>query len=397
MMFDAIDKAISDIKAGKVIILVDGAERENEGDLCCAAEKVTPEIINFMAKHGRGLICLSITSETSDKLGLSLMTPHNTSNYGTNFTKSIEASKGVSTGISAKDRAHTILTAIDNNSNPNSISIPGHIFPIIYKEGGVLRRAGQTEGSVDIAKMAKLKPAGVICEIMNDDGTMARRNDLKIFAKKHDLTIISIAQVIKERLKKDKLLERTRETKLPTMFGHFNIYGFRNLINQEEYIALTMGSWCKDEPILTRVHSQCITGDVFTSLKCDCRSQLHSALEKIVDNGKGVLLYLPQEGRGIGLFNKINAYYLQEKGIDTVEANIRLGFKPDLREYGFGAQALILLGLKKLRLMTNNPKKIIGLEGYGLEVVETVPLKEVKNKFNTGYLKAKKDLMGHLL
>ena len=380
-----------------MIILVDDADRENEGDLCCAAEKVTPEIINFMAKHGRGLICLSITSEVNTRLGLWPMTAQNTSNYGTNFTVSIEAAKGVTTGISAADRAHTILTAIDEKATAQSVKVPGHIFPILSKEGGVLRRAGQTEGSVDISRIAALKPAGVICEIMNEDGTMARRNDLKKFAKTHNLTIVSIAQLIQARLKKEILLEKTETAKLPTVFGQFELHGFRNLTNNEEYVALTMGSWAKDEPVLTRVHSQCITGDVFHSLKCDCGDQLGLALSKIAKEKKGVLLYLPQEGRGIGIFNKIQAYHLQDTGLDTVEANIRLGFQPDLREYGFGAQALILLGIKKMRLMTNNPKKIVGLEGYGLEIFERVSLKDKGNQFNKEYLQTKEKLMGHLI
>ena len=397
MQFDSLKKAISDIQQGKIIILVDDIERENEGDLCCAAEKVTPEIINFMAKFGRGLICLSITQEVSDRIGIKLMTSQNTSRYGTNFTVSIEAAEGVTTGISAQDRAHTIQTAISNNSDFQSITSPGHVFPILYKKGGVLRRAGQTEGSVDLAKMAELKPAGVICEIMNEDGTMARQGDLKSFAKKHNLTIISIAQIIEARIKKEIFLHKTDPAKLPTKFGNFLLHGFKNNINDEEYIALTMGEWKEDEPVLTRVHSQCITGDIFSSLKCDCRSQLHKSLEKIATAKKGVMLYLPQEGRGIGIFHKIRAYHLQDKGLNTVEANIKLGFKPDLRDYGFGAQALLLLGIKKMRLMTNNPRKIVGLEGYGLEIVERVPILEGRNSKNSNYLDTKKKFMGHWL
>jgi 3,4-dihydroxy 2-butanone 4-phosphate synthase/GTP cyclohydrolase II len=397
MSFDSLEKAISDIKQGKIIILVDDKDRENEGDLCCAAEKVTPDIINFMTKYGRGLVCLSITPQISEKLGLKLMTPHNTSRYGTNFTVSIEAAKGVTTGISAQDRAHTIQTAIQNDANFYSISTPGHIFPVLYREGGVLRRAGQTEGSVDLAKMAGLQPTGVICEIMNEDGTMARREDLKFFAKKHNLTMISIAQIIESRMKKESFLQKSTPAKLPTSFGDFQLHGFKNTINDEEYIALTMGSWEKNEAILTRVHSQCITGDIFFSLKCDCRNQLQRALKKIAEAKKGVLLYLPQEGRGIGIFEKARAYHLQDQGYDTVEANIRLGFKPDLRDYGFGAQALVLLGVQKMKLMTNNPKKIVGLEGYGLEIVERIPIKEGENPKNIDYLNAKKNLMGHLI
>lgn len=397
MSFHSLERAISDIKQGKIIILVDDKDREDEGDLCCAAEKVTPDIINFMAKYGRGLVCLSISSQISNRLGLQLMTPHNTSNYGTNFTVSIEAAKGVTTGISAQDRAHTVQTAIAKDATPQSISTPGHIFPILYKDGGVLRRAGQTEGSVDLAKMAGFSEAGVICEIMNEDGTMARRSDLKAFARKHDLAIISIAQIIQARLKKEIFLEKSEVAKLPTSFGEFLLHGFRNIINNENYVALTMGSWEKEEPVLTRVHSQCITGDVFSSLKCDCKNQLYGALQKIAAEKKGVLLYLPQEGRGIGIFEKVRAYHLQDQGYDTVEANIRLGFKPDLRDYGFGAQALVLLGVQKMRLMTNNPKKIIGLEGYGLKIVERVSIKEGKNPKNTEYLNAKKNLMGHII
>ena len=397
MSFDSLEQALSDIKRGKIIILVDDKDREDEGDLCCAAEAVTPEMINFMTKYGRGLVCLSITPAISKKLGLQLMTPHNTSNYGTNFTVSIEAAKGVTTGISAQDRAHTIKTAINSQSNSQSISTPGHIFPILYKEGGVLRRAGQTEGSIDLVKMVGFIEAGVICEIMNDDGTMARGGDLKVFAKKHNLTMISIAQIIKKRIKTEIFLEKSEEAKLPTHFGDFLLHGFKNTLNGENYIALTMGSWEKNEAILTRVHSQCLTGDVFSSLKCDCKDQLHGALQKIATEKKGVLLYLPQEGRGIGIFEKVRAYHLQDQGYDTVEANIRLGFKPDLRDYGFGAQALVLLGVKKMKLMTNNPKKIIGLEGYGLEIIERVPIKEGENPKNSGYLDAKKNLMGHII
>ena len=396
--FDSIESAIEDINNGKMVILVDDEDRENEGDLCCAADKVTPEMINFMAKHGRGLICLSLTPEKVNALGLGMMASTNKSSFGTNFTISIEASKGVTTGISAADRCHTILTAIDPNAATDSLVSPGHIFPLKAKSGGVLQRAGQTEGSVDLARLAGCAPAGVICEIMNDDGTMARYSDLKQFAEKFDLKLITIADLIKYRLSSEILIEPTDKAELPTSIaGDFKVQGFVNTMNDENYVALIKGEWSVDDPVLVRVHSQCLTGDVFGSQRCDCREQLHESMKLIDKEGKGIVLYLGQEGRGIGIINKIKAYHLQDQGADTIEANEKLGFKSDLRDYGFGAQVLVHLGVKKIRLITNNPRKIIGLEGYGLEVVERVPIQTEVHEKNIDYLKTKKTRMGHYL
>ncbi|MDH5559819.1 MAG: bifunctional 3,4-dihydroxy-2-butanone-4-phosphate synthase/GTP cyclohydrolase II [Deltaproteobacteria bacterium] len=396
--FDSIESAIDDIRAGKMVILVDDEDRENEGDLCCAAEKATPEVINFMAKHGRGLICLALSDGQVDQLGLQMMTSQNNSVFGTNFTVSIEAAEGVTTGISAKDRSHTILTAIKKDVKRQEIVSPGHIFPLRAKEGGVLRRAGQTEGSLDLARLAGLNPSGVICEIMNDDGTMARYDDLIIFAKTHELKIVTIAELISYRLKKEIFIEEVGEAKLPTnIAGDFKIIGFQNNLNHENYIALVKGSWKETESVLVRVHSQCLTGDVFGSQRCDCRDQLHHSMKMIEKEEKGVILYLAQEGRGIGILNKIKAYQLQDNGADTVEANEKLGFKADLRDYGFGAQVLMKLGLKKIRIITNNPRKIVGLEGYGIEVVERVPVQTDQHANNVNYLKTKKNKLGHIL
>ncbi|MEW6068920.1 MAG: bifunctional 3,4-dihydroxy-2-butanone-4-phosphate synthase/GTP cyclohydrolase II [Nitrospirota bacterium] len=396
--FNTIDEAIEDIAKGKMVVLVDDEDRENEGDLCMAAEKATPEAINFMAKYGRGLICLSLMPERVEELKLPMMTDDNTSPFGTAFTVSIEAKKGVTTGISAADRARTILTAIDPKTQPEDLVRPGHVFPLRAKPGGVLQRAGQTEGSVDLIRLAKLYPAGVICEIMSDDGTMARVPELMEFSKKHNLKIVTIKDLIKYRMRTELFVKRIATVKLPTNFGgEFTAIAYANDIDNNVHLALVKGKIKPDEEILVRVHSQCLTGDVFGSARCDCGDQLHKAMEMIKKEGKGVILYMKQEGRGIGLLNKLKAYELQDKGLDTVEANIKLGFKPDLRDYGIGAQILVDLGIRKMRLMTNNPKKIVGLEGYGLKVVERVPIETKPHERNIIYLKTKKKKLGHML
>jgi 3,4-dihydroxy 2-butanone 4-phosphate synthase/GTP cyclohydrolase II len=396
--FNTIDEAVEDMEKGGMVILVDDEDRENEGDLCMAAEKVTPEAINFMAKYGRGLICLSLTPERVEELKLPMMTDENTSPFGTAFTVSIEAKKGVTTGISAADRARTILTAIDPKTRPEDLARPGHVFPLKAKPGGVLQRAGQTEGSVDLSKLARLYPAGVICEIMNDDGTMARVPELMEFAKKHNLKIITIKDIIKYRMRTELFVKRLVNIKLPTIYGgDFNVIAYTNDIDSNIHLALVKGEIKPEDEILVRVHSQCLTGDVFGSERCDCGEQLHKAMEMIRNEGKGVILYMRQEGRGIGLLNKLKAYELQDKGLDTVEANIKLGLKPDLRDYGIGAQILVDLGVRKMRLMTNNPKKIVGLEGYGLKVVERVPIEIKPHERNLIYLKTKKKKLGHIL
>jgi 3,4-dihydroxy 2-butanone 4-phosphate synthase/GTP cyclohydrolase II len=391
------EEAIKEIKAGKMIILVDDEDRENEGDLTIAAEKVTPEAINFMAKYGRGLICLAMEPALVDKLELPLMARRNTSKFGTNFTVSIEAKHGVTTGISAHDRALTIQTAVADESTPEDLSTPGHIFPLRAKPGGVLVRAGQTEGSVDLARLAGLKGAAVICEIMNDDGSMSRMPDLQKFAAEHDMKIATIADLIAYRSRKDSLVRRVAEARMPTCYGEFTIAAYENDIDAHTHIALVKGEISEDTPVLVRVHSECLTGDVFGSMRCDCGSQLQRAMQIINDEGCGVLLYMRQEGRGIGLGNKIKAYHLQDEGRDTVEANIELGFAPDLRDYGLGAQILVDLGVKRMRLMTNNPKKIIGLEGYGLKVEERVPIEVPACDDNKCYLHTKYAKLGHLL
>lgn len=395
--FNTIDEAIEELQKGRMIILVDDEDRENEGDLCMAAEKVTPEAINFMAKYGRGLICLSLTPERVEELKLPMMTDENSSPYGTAFTISIEAKKGVTTGISAHDRAKTILTAIDPKTRPEDLARPGHVFPLKAKPGGVLQRVGHTEGSVDLARLAGLYPAGVICEIMNDDGTMARVPELMEFAKRHNLKIVTIKDLIKYRMRTERLVKRIATTKLPTDYGDFTAIAYSNYVDSNIHIALVKGEIKPDEPVLVRVHSECLTGDVFGSKRCDCGEQLHRAMEMIEKEGKGIVLYMRQEGRGIGLENKLKAYELQDKGLDTVEANIQLGFKPDLRDYGIGAQILVDLGVKNMRLMTNNPKKIVGLEGYGLKVVERVPIETKPHEKNLVYLRTKKKKLGHLL
>jgi 3,4-dihydroxy 2-butanone 4-phosphate synthase/GTP cyclohydrolase II len=396
--FDRVEDAIADIREGRMVILADDEDRENEGDLVCAAEKTSPAVINFMAGQGRGLICLALDPTIVDQLQLPLMVETNTSSFGTNFTVSIEASSGVTTGISAHDRAHTILSAVHPNAQPGDLRSPGHVFPLRAKRGGVLVRAGQTEGSVDLARLAGLRPAGVVCEIMDEDGSMARYPRLRQFADQHGIKYITIADLIAYRKRTEKLVKRMAEAALPTAFGKtFRVIGFQNASTDDDYVALVMGQWAPDEPVLVRVHSQCLTGDVFHSLRCDCGQQLHAAMAIVAQAGKGVILYLPQEGRGIGLINKIKAYALQDEGADTVEANHRLGFGEDLRDYGIGAQILHDLGVRKMRLITNNPRKIVGLMGHELEVVDRVPLQMPASAENKAYLLTKKNKLGHLL
>ncbi|MDJ0809112.1 MAG: bifunctional 3,4-dihydroxy-2-butanone-4-phosphate synthase/GTP cyclohydrolase II [Desulfobacterales bacterium] len=392
-----VEEAIQDIREGKMVILVDDEDRENEGDLCMAAEKVSSEAINFMAIHGRGLVCLSLTPDKVDDLDLPLMVDHNTSPFETGFTVSIEARCGVTTGISAADRATTILTAVRDGAKPTDLVRPGHIFPLRARKGGVMVRTGQTEGSVDLARLAGLRPAGVICEIMDDDGTMARMPSLEKFSQKHDIGIVTIADLVEYRMRKESFVRRAAETLIPTLAGEFQIVVYENDVDQLTHIALVKGEVKPEQPTLVRVHSECLTGDVFGSMRCDCGDQLHQAMQKIDGEGSGVVLYLRQEGRGIGLVNKIKAYALQEEGLDTVEANEELGFKSDMRNYGIGAQMLVDLGVRQMRLMTNNPKKMVGLEGYGLSIVEQVPIEIEPNEYNRCYLNCKKLKMGHML
>jgi 3,4-dihydroxy 2-butanone 4-phosphate synthase/GTP cyclohydrolase II len=395
--FATIEEAIEDIRQGKMVVVVDDENRENEGDLTMAAQFVTSDAINFMAKEGRGLVCLALTPERCDELGLDLMAAKNESAFETAFTVSIEARSGVSTGISAADRARTIQVAIDPKTSPRELVQPGHVFPLKAKDGGVLERVGQTEAAVDLARLAGLIPAGVICEVMNDDGTMARVPDLDGYTRRHGLKMITVADLVGYRRRTERLIERVVATKLPTTFGDFEAVGYRSLVDNKHHVALVKGDVAGAEDVLVRVHSECLTGDVFHSLRCDCGEQLESALSTIEREGRGVLLYLSQEGRGIGLLNKLRAYKLQEEGLDTVDANLRLGLPADLRDYGIGAQILSDLGLTSIRILTNNPKKISGLAGYGLSVTDQIPIQQVSNPHNEAYLRAKRDRLGHTL
>ena len=406
MRFNTIQEVVEDLKQGKMIILVDDANRENEGDITIAAEKVTPEAINFMLTHARGILCLSINAERAEALDLYPMVSHNTSNFQTPFTVSIDARDGITTGVSSKDRAATILTAIDDKTKPEDLVRPGHIFPLKAQRGGVLVRTGHTEGAVDLARIAGLKPAAVICEIMTEDGNMAKLPELRKFAEKHHLKVCTIADIIKYRHEQERLIEKRVTVKLPTTYGNFTLHLYRSFVDEYLHLALCLGigsesgnapSPLHNEPVLVRVHDECLTGDIFGSLRCDCGEQLHSALRVIQKEGKGVLLYMRQEGRGIGLENKLHAYLLQEKGLDTVEANEKLGFPADKRDYGIGAQILRDLGITKMRLLTNNPKKFAALNGYGLEIVERVPIITEPKEENKQYLQTKKEKLGHLI
>ena len=398
-VFGTIEQAIEDLRNGKVVIVADDPDRENEGDFVCAAQLVTPEIVNFMAQHGRGLICLALTPERCDQLGLPQMTERNSEDMGTAFTVSVDADRrfGVTTGISAADRAATIQVALHLDAKPSDLRRPGHVFPLRARPGGVLQRVGQTEASVDLARLAGLQPAGVICEILNADGTMARQPELNAIADKFGLTFVTVADLVKYRLRTERLVHRVAEARLPTDHGEFRIIGYKNDVDEHEHVALIHGEVAGQENVLVRMHSKCLTGDVFGSLRCDCGPQLEAAMRRIVEEGRGVIVYLDQEGRGIGLLNKLRAYVIQDSGEDTVAANQRLGFAPDLRNYGIGAQILRDLGLSTIRLMTNNPRKVVGLDAYGLEITERVPLETHINPENRGYLDAKRDLLGHFL
>ncbi|MBN1592659.1 MAG: bifunctional 3,4-dihydroxy-2-butanone-4-phosphate synthase/GTP cyclohydrolase II [Candidatus Coatesbacteria bacterium] len=395
--FDSIERAIAEIKAGKMVIVVDDEDRENEGDLTCAAEKITPEIVNFMAKYGRGLICVPLMGARLDQLGLEQMTEHNRAPLGTAFTVSVDAARGVTTGISAADRAKAIEVLADVTKGPDSIVVPGHVFPLRARPGGVLVRAGQTEAAVDLARLAGLYPAGVICEVMKDDGEMARVPDLLPFREEHGIPIVTVQDLIRYRFKREILVEQVSKARLPTKYGEFTCLTYRDILTNEHHLALVMGDLKKKDSVLVRVHSECLTGEVFKSLRCDCGDQLEKAMKIIADEGVGVLLYLRQEGRGIGLHNKLRAYELQDAGRDTVEANVELGFAPDKRDYGIGAQILRHLGVQKMRLMTNNPVKLVALKGYGLESVERIPLEIPPTEENRNYLEVKRRKMGHIL
>jgi len=395
--FDTIDDVVSDIARGRIVIVTDDADRENEGDLVMAAEKVTPEAVNFMAKHGRGLICVPISNERAEQLGLQRMVVRNREMYRTDFTVSVDAARGITTGISAQDRAATIQAIANPKSSPDDLVQPGHVFPLRAKDGGVLRRTGHTEAAVDLARMAGLQPAGVLCEILHDDGTMARLPELMEFRKKHGLRICTIQNLIAHRRLREKLVEREQVVKLPTDYGDFDLHLYRSKLDGAHHLALVKGKIDKKRPALVRVHSECLTGDVFGSRRCDCGNQLHAALRQIAEEGNGVLVYMRQEGRGIGLAAKIHAYKLQEEGLDTVEANAKLGFPSDLRDYGLGAQILFDLGVRQFRFLTNNPKKVVGLEGYGIQMVEQVPIRSEANPHNAKYLETKKVKLGHML
>jgi len=395
--FDSIEDCLEDIRQGRMIIVTDDADRENEGDLVMAAEKVTPDAVNFMAKHGRGLICVPTTDARLKVLGIARMVSENRENFKTDFMVSVDARVGITTGISAYDRARTIRVLADSHATPDDLVSPGHIFPLQAREGGVLRRAGHTEASVDLVKMAGLFPVGVICEILHEDGAMARLPELFKFKDKFGLKICTIRDLIEYRRMREKLVAKEQEVAMPTEFGEFKLHLYRSLVDGQHHAALTMGEVRGKEGVLVRVHSECLTGDVFASLRCDCGPQLHDALKRIAEEGEGVLVYMRQEGRGIGFANKIHAYALQEKGLDTVEANEKLGFKPDLREYGIGAQILVDLGLRKIRLLTNNPKKVVGLEGFGLEILEQLPIRATPTPHNAKYLETKRNKLGHAL
>jgi 3,4-dihydroxy 2-butanone 4-phosphate synthase / GTP cyclohydrolase II len=395
--FDAIDDVVADIAAGKIVIVTDDADRENEGDLVMAAEKATPAMINFMATHGRGLVCVPISNDRAEQLGLKRMVVENREMYRTDFTVSVDAASGVTTGISAHDRAKTIQTIANPNTEPNDLVQPGHVFPLRAKDGGVLRRAGHTEAAVDLATMAGLQPAGVLCEILHHDGTMARLPELMQFREKHCLRICTIQSLIAHRRVREKLIEREQIVAMPTDYGDFELHLYRSKLDGAHHLALVKGTISPNNPTLVRVHSECLTGDVFGSRRCDCGNQLHAALRQISQEGNGVLVYMRQEGRGIGLAAKIHAYKLQEEGLDTVEANAKLGFPTDLRDYGLGAQILFDLGVRQFRFLTNNPKKVVGLEGYGIQMVEQVPIRGASNPHNEKYLATKKVKMGHLL